>query len=116
MSDLSNKPPDLSPKAEKLLRNLSFLVLSIFPVLVSSLLSRAFAPFDGLCPLDIVHATHSPSEHELLVWRWASAVGFAVLAISGILQRLLAILLLALTCISPLLLAIRFYGALHFIR
>jgi hypothetical protein len=116
MNDVPAKPAALSPSAEKLLRKLSFLVLSIFPVLVSCFLSRAFAPFDGFCPLDIVHATHSPSEHEVLVWRWGSSVGFAVLAVTGIFQRPAAILLLVLTCLSPLLLAVRFYGALHYIR
>lgn len=116
MDDRPDKPAALSHSAERLLRNMSFLALSIFPVLFSCFLSRAFAPLDGFCPLDIVRATHSPSDHDLLVWKWVSSVIFVVLALAGIFQRPIAILLLVLTCLSPLLLALRFYGALSFIR
>ncbi len=116
MSDDPSKSTTLSPGAEKILRNLSFIVLSIFPVIISCLLRRAFAPIDGFCPLDIFHATQSPSEHALLLWRWVSSVGFVALVAAGVFQRAFAILLLALTCLSPLLLAVRFYGALSHIH
>ena len=116
MSDDPSKPTALSPGAEKILRNLSFIVLSIFPVLISCLLRRAFAPIDGFCPLDIFHASHSPSEHDLLVWRWVSSVAFVVLVAAGLFQWTFAILLLALTCLSPLLLLVRFYSALSHIH
>jgi hypothetical protein len=116
MSDSLNNPPPLSPRATELLRNSGLLVLSILPVLISCLLRRAFAPIDGFCPLDIFHASHSPSEHDLLVWRWISLVVFIALLVAGLFQRTFAVLLLALACLSPLLLALRFYSALSHIH
>ncbi len=74
--------------------------------------SRCFSPAssDGRSPLSM-DATRgnilSPSRHELLGWRWASAAFLAMLALAGIFKRPFAIAVLVLLCLSPLLLAIR---------
>ena len=116
MNEVSQDPASASPRYTAVMRNCGFLVLSIFPVLFSSLLLRTFAPIDGFCPLDIFHGSSSPSEHELLGWRWGSSIVFVAVAIVGIFKRPFAVAVLAVTYISPLLLVLRFFYALSYIR
>lgn len=104
MNDSTQTPPPLRPGTAKILRNLGYLVLAIFPVFFSCLARRAFAPLDGFiyCIYD------EPSAHQLLWWRYSSGAAYIVLAVASVFERRLAITFLILSWLSPAVLFLKF--------
>jgi hypothetical protein len=116
MNGASEDLPQLKPATARLLRNVSLLILALFPLFFSCLVRRAFAPLDGFCPLDIFHVHQSPSAQQLLWWRYGSTAAYIALAALAVFQRPLAVTLLVLTSLSPVLLFLRFVEMLGHIE
>ena len=96
----------------KMMTNYFCLALGLIPLALVSLLSRAFAPFEGLCPLDIFHLTAHPSPESLAMWRWGSAVVGVSLLILGVFKRPFGAVFLALETLSGILFLYRLVNAM----
>jgi hypothetical protein len=84
----------------KIMLNRLCFLLGLLPLALTSLLSQAFAPIEGLCPLDIFHVTAEPSPESLLLWRCGSAVVGIVFLVLGVSIRPFGVVFLAVEILS----------------
>jgi hypothetical protein len=86
--------------------------LGLAPLVVMSWVSRAFAPFEGFCPLDIFHLWGVPSPSSLSIWRYgSSAVGVALLVLA-ILKKPFGLIFLVLEALCGIVFLFRLLGAM----
>ena len=103
MTDANKNAPQQAPRSARILGNLGLYILAVFPLAISCVLRRGFAPLDGFYPGDLFY----PPEPGFGQWRLVSACCLSVLALVGVFKRPFAMTVVGLICFSPLLLAIR---------